>query len=171
MADLIGVMVGGVIGVLGSVVAQYVSRHLRTQGELHCEVNAWTGGNIGAFKEELHFEVKVFNEKDVGIGLWDISIVFCRSGEEPVSFRPKFGADGRSVDLLNIPSRIPMSWTMGIEAQAGPLLAVRKADKVEFRGRFPGGQPFQKDMTPQETEENKNIEKLRIQYGVQPPTS
>lgn len=61
-----------------------------------------------------------------------------------------------------------MSWTMGIEAKGGPLLSVRKADKVEFRGTFPGGQSFKQDMTPQNTED---VDKARKDCGVQPPTS
>jgi hypothetical protein len=168
MADLVGVLVGGVIGVLGSVVAQYVARHLRTQGELHSEISAWTGSDVGAFKEELHFEAKFFNEKEVGVALWDICVVFCSGVEELVSLKPKLTADGHVVDMLNIPSRVPMSWTMGIQVKGAPLLAVRKADKVEFRGRFPGGQPFKKDMTLQNIDD---VNKTRKHLGVSPPDS
>jgi len=130
-----------------------VQRYLRGRGELRCEIVAWTGSAISpGVYEQHHFEVKFFNEKEVGVGLWNVEVAFYNGGEYLAGLYPAFTSTGQPVEVLNVPPRIPLSWSMKVEA-GGPnqLPRVKRADKVKLVAEFPGGETFEKEMPTWET--------------------
>lgn len=152
--QLQGALVGGLIGLVSSLSALLVQRRMRTRGEVHCEIVAWVGSAVspGVF-EEKHFEVRFFNEKEVGVGLWNVVVEFRdEEGRLMAGLYPKFVVDGRPVEVLDLPSRVPLSWTMTVTA-GGPiqLPKVRRAPTVRFTADLPGGGRFEKAMPTWET--------------------
>lgn len=149
-----GALVGGLIGLVSSLAALLVQRHMRTRGEVHCKIVAWVGSAISPdVFEERHFEVRFFNEKEVGVGMWNVLVEFRdEEGGLMAGLYPKFADNGRTVEVLNLPSRVPLSWTMIVTA-GGPiqLPKVRRAPTVRFTADLPGGGRFEKAMPTWET--------------------
>lgn len=87
-----GAIAGGLLGLASSQGALLVQRHLQRSGDVHCVVQAWTGGKassggMGYGNEGAHrtFDVKFLNERDVGTALWNMRAEFYKNGHLSLS--------------------------------------------------------------------------------------
>ncbi len=117
----------------GGVAGAAVTWWLRTRGEVVCEIDpSWTGGSKGGSNEERHFRVKFQNRRDVDVGIWDFRVVFSREGQEPLEAPPNFADTRNPVDVMHLPSRVPISRILTVTIGGEFLRAALEADKTEL---------------------------------------
>jgi hypothetical protein len=155
---------GGIAGALFSLFASqltlFVDRYLRERGEVIFEVKGqgWIGSSrlyspeefspeeaaerisqasdheLALFYENRDFEVRFRNTKEVGVSLWDISVVFSR-GEQHLSILDAYDAPtGSRLDLLNIPAKEAKSHVVRVwvSQSAEKMRQAWEADRVEM---------------------------------------
>ena len=106
------------------------------------------------------FDLRFFNEKEVQIGLRDVAITFS-SGDrrEPleivlpighVSYNPGARPSYESLSEINFPSREWISMHVGgtvhDSAYQDEILAFEKVTQAAFRGYFPNGREFRREL-------------------------
>jgi hypothetical protein len=114
-------LVGSLAGFVVGLVVEYL---LRRRGELRREIRAWTGGRTGGRSEYRSIEVRLFNDKDVSIALWDAETEFYE-GENLIDALSPKEAQGTNppVGPIDVPSRHSVYVQMIVEAD-GELLDV-----------------------------------------------
>src|SRR5215208_1517055 len=91
-ATLYGALIASVFSLLGVVVGVVVQYQLRRRGELFIQARSWASRNLERGQAARRFEVRCFNERDVGISLWDARVEFYRGGKR-LDFIPAERAD------------------------------------------------------------------------------
>ncbi len=127
-----GAIVGGLIGLITSQAALFVSRYLRERGKVICEVDAWVGSATGGDPERRHLRVRIQNTREVDVGLWGIRVVFSKRGEQQLALPLRFANDGRDVEVWHLPSKVPISRVLEVVAGADHFQIAREADKAEL---------------------------------------
>lgn len=154
-----------------AVLGQVVLRALRRRGEVRCEVRGWrivpmlrdeTGGglrHIGANETvpdsydgpaRCYFRVYLFNERDLGTALLDLSVTFRWKDGQTASFPALEGASDLltvgEVLALDLPPRKAVTKDMMLSIANPEGWPFLEAEGVQFRGYFPDGKPFTKAM-------------------------
>ena len=143
-----GGVVGGVLGIVGVAVGLFGERYIRERGKVRCEIDAWTGADNPSFgaPEVRHFEVNLYNEKDVALALWDIHVEFVPEDGEPERVGLELTSTGERVSMLNLPSHVAISEGMRVTARGATLHRIQHARKLRFVGIIPGGKEFSKEL-------------------------
>jgi hypothetical protein len=139
---LLGSLLGVALGLFGE-------RYIRERGKVRCEIDAWSGEENPSFgaPEVHHFEVNIYNEKDVALALWDIHMEVVPEDGEPERVGLQFArTTGEWVSVLNLPSRVAISEGMRVTAGGATLYRIKHARKLRFVGVIPGGKEFSKDL-------------------------
>ena len=123
-------LLGSLLGFVVGLVVEYL---LRRRGELRREIRGWTGGRTGGRSEYRSFEVRLFNDKDVNIALWDAEAEFYEKDKLIDALPPK-EAQGTNppVGPIDLPSRCSVYIQMIVEADGELLEKLKRSD----RGRF-----------------------------------
>lgn len=142
-----GAIVGALIGLISGQALLLMQRYLRGRGNVHTEIDAWLVRSGLPGVERRTFKVRFFNEKDIGIALWEVHVEFSK-GDMRQTLYPLTAETRESIGVLNLPSRIGRSWVMQLDAQGDILSRVKEADKVELVALIPGGEEFREALIP-----------------------
>lgn len=147
-----GAAVGGLIGVIGSIVTgaltQVLARHLRRTGELRRRLNAWMSANNGAEMESRTFSIRLLNERDTGTALWDLQVVFYKDGKAWLSQKPQRTRYQIVVDVVDIPPYETVTQVLQIRFNTvdPALTKARESDRIVLVAEIPGGAMFEESL-------------------------
>jgi len=147
-ATLYGSIIAGAFTLLGVALGLFGERYIRERGKVRYEIDAWTGADNASFgaPEVRHFEVNLYNEKDVTLALWDVHMEFVPEDGEPERVGLQLASTGERVDVLNLPSHVAISEVMQVTARGATLHRIKHARKLRFVGIIPGGKEFSKEL-------------------------
>jgi hypothetical protein len=142
---LLGIL-GVVIGVVVGVVIEY---QLRRRGELHIQARPWASRDPERGQAARRFEIRCFNERDVGISLWDARVEFYQ-GDKRLDSIPAERADSEAeVGPIDLEFRKSVYLEMMVVAESEEMLSrLESADRVEFVATtIPDGGQVRKALT------------------------
>jgi hypothetical protein len=166
-------IITGVFTLMGVVVGLLGERWVRTWGEVQCKIDWWSTRGAGGLDspggvqvQERQLRVTFLNRKDVPVTVWDMRVVFYRGDkalnekERPHTEFADAEVGRRSLDLVNLPPRIPVTRTITVTPgrdEPDKQQAVEEADRVEFVAIIEGTGDIRmklaswKDLTPYHT--------------------
>ena len=143
---LLGIL-GVVIGVVVGVVIEY---QLRRRGELHIQARPWASRDPERGQAARRFEIRCFNERDVGISLWDARVEFYQ-GDKRLDSIPAERADDTEAEVgpIDLEFRKSVYLEMMVVAESEEMLSrLESADRVEFVATtIPDGGQVRKTLT------------------------
>jgi hypothetical protein len=171
--QLQGVVVGGLLSLVVSMVTLIVARWLRRRGKVRCEID-WrpvrSAGSVdspgGVEVHERHLKVMFLNGKDVPVTVWDMRVVFYK-GDKPLDerecpdmqFTDPNGVMGvKPLDLVNLPPHVPVTPTISVYPHRNAAVpqqlasdrerAVKEADRIEFVAIIDGARDIRTELAP-----------------------
>ncbi len=148
-----GAAVGGLVGVIGSVVTGVstllLAYRLRRTGEIrHRSPNNWIGATYGAVQESRTFSIRLLNERDTGTALWDLQVVFYKDGRPWLSQVPRQTQADTPVDLLDLPPNETVTQVFKVTFNTGgdALRKARESDRIKLIANIPGEGTFEEDL-------------------------
>jgi len=145
---------GGVLGivgaVLGVVVGAVLQYQMRRRGELLIQARPWDLRDPERGQAARRFEVRCFNDRDVGISLWDARVEFYRGSKRLASIPAEWADDAEAeVGPIDLEFRKSVYLEMMVVAESEEMLGrLESADRVEFVATtIPDGGQVRKALT------------------------
>jgi len=161
-AELQGAVVGGMLTIVGVVTGALLERFLRRLGKLRCAFGEWNL-NVDYQPPSFSFIGKFFNERDVGVGLRDIRVVFYSGRVEKECAELYFGHEaalhpdgqpggtrfreeytGQRAEALNLPAGQWLS--RPLRGSVNDKQSLQGCDRAVFRGHLPKGKRFEREI-------------------------
>jgi hypothetical protein len=151
-ATLVGALIGGLIGVFGSLITLFVPRYLSTRGDINLRTSRWElkplEDNPAVYIYKL--SIYMFNNMELNTAAQDIQLVLSKQGEhDPLVCTPTDVVDGYRLDSQVLPSRSAVNKDVGGEIDAAVLqehfgdpFEETSVDEVGLKGFWPTGKPI-----------------------------
>jgi hypothetical protein len=143
-----GAIVGGLIGLIGSLVVSRATlrteHQLKRRGELLYEIEAWTAFNPGG-DNARDLSLLFFNNTQTDAAFWKIGIEFREEEEGPrYKLMLSDALTRERVDTMSLPSGQPVSCRLRAfeDTDIVPPDAPRPSMNLELVGEMPGGKEF-----------------------------
>ena len=140
-----GVIVGGMIGVVGSTVTLFGQYYLRRSTPLIWDIKAWSDSRDGVLNTWRDFVVRIVNTREIGTALWNVQVVFYKKGEEPFAITPRLSVVGDQplIEVIDLPPQETVTRHLRVllpTSEVDPIDKVKTADKVKLLADIPGGE-------------------------------
>ena len=149
-----GAIVGGLIGLIGSLVVSRATlraeHQLKRRGLLRYEIEAWTAFKPGG-DNARDLSLLFFNDTQTDAAFWKVGIEY-RAEEEGPRYKLRLfnGPTDEVVDTMSFPSGQPVSCELRAYEYRGlaPPDAPRPSRNLELVGEMPGGKEFRIQLPP-----------------------
>jgi hypothetical protein len=148
-ATLLGALIGGLIGVVGSLITLFVPRYLRTRGGITVQTSRWEleqSNNPAAYSYKL--SIYIVNHMEIDTAALDIQLVLKRGENDPLVCTPTEVFGHNRLDVLILPANFPVNRDVGGEIDA-KLLQETSVDQVQLKGFWATGKQFEHNVSPE----------------------
>jgi hypothetical protein len=150
-ATLLGAVLGGMIGLAGSLIGVFVPRYLRTRGEIRLRTSRWEAHqNPAAYTYKL--SIYMFNEMEIDTAVQDVQVLLGKHGDdsEPLVSTPTAAVEPYyRLDSVDLPSRASINrdveGTIAIDRLTqhfGDFSEEMSIEWVWLKGSWPTGKEF-----------------------------
>ena|SRR5918995_623368 len=145
-----GVIVGGMIGVVGSAVTLFGQYYLRRSAPLIWDIKAWSDSQDRVLNTWRDCVVRIVNTREIGTALWNVQVVFYRKGEEPFAITPRLSVGEQPlIEVIDLPPQKTVTRHLRVSIPTNEVASIDKvktAGKVKLRADIPGGGLFEDDL-------------------------
>ena len=140
-----GVIVGGLIGVVASVVTLFGQYYLRRSDPLIWDIKAWSASQDGALNTWRDFVVRILNTREIGTALWNVRVVFYKDSEQPFGVTPRLSvgevSEQRLIEVIDLPPQETVTRHLRVSFPSNEVASIDKvknADRVKLVADIPG---------------------------------
>jgi hypothetical protein len=157
-ATLAGTVIGGFIGLVGSLITLFVPRYLRTRGGIMVQTSRWElklSENDPAVYIYKH-SISMVNHMEINTAALDIRLVLKGGDKHPLVCTPTEVFGHQRLDVLNLPSGVPVNRDVGGEIAANVLqehfgdpFEEASVGQVQLKGSWSTGKAFEHNVIPE----------------------
>jgi hypothetical protein len=157
-ATLAGTLIGGLIGVIGSLITLFVPRYLRTRGGITVQTSRWelkpSEDNPADYTCKL--SIYMDNHMEITTAAQDIRLVLKRGENASLVCTPKEVYGHQRLDVLILPSHVPVNRDVKgkidaklLQEHFGDPFEETSVNQVQLTGSWSTGKALEHNVIPE----------------------